>query len=85
MASPLVLLENADLHAPEPLGIGHVLVAGGQIAWIGHERLVLPAALAVERVDAEGARVIPGLIDGHVHLTGGAARRATTVACHRRR
>jgi beta-aspartyl-dipeptidase (metallo-type) len=71
MASPLVLLENADLYSPEPLGIGHVLVAGERIAWIGHERLVLPAALAVERVDAEGARVIPGLIDGHVHLTGG--------------
>jgi len=69
MASPLVLLENADLYSPEPLGIGHVLVAGERIAWIGHERLVLPAALAVERVDAEG----------------GAARRATTVACHRRR
>lgn len=69
--APLVLLEHVDLHAPEPEGVCHLLVAGERIVWIGTDRLSLPAALAVERVDAQGARLIPGLIDGHVHLTGG--------------
>ena len=64
------LLLNADLFTPGPLGHRHVLVAGGRIAWIGAERPDLPAAL-VETVDLQGARVVPGLIDCHAHLTGG--------------
>ncbi|MBX3174260.1 MAG: beta-aspartyl-peptidase [Gemmatimonadaceae bacterium] len=67
----LRLLLNADLHAPEPRGICHVLVAGGRIAWIGHERPSLDASLGAEVVDLEGLRLVPGLIDPHVHLTGG--------------
>ena len=31
----------------------------------------MPAALPVEAIDLEGRRLIPGLIDGHVHVTGG--------------
>ena len=31
----------------------------------------LPAALPVDVIDLEGRRLIPGLIDGHVHVTGG--------------
>lgn len=67
----MVLLEHVDLYAPEPMGVCHVLVAGEQVVWIGRDRLTLPPALEVTRVDAQGARAIPGLIDGHVHLTGG--------------
>lgn len=67
----LRLLLNSDLHAPEPRGICHLLVAGGRIAWIGHERPSLDASLGAEVVDLGGLRVIPGLIDPHVHLTGG--------------
>ena len=47
-----------------------MLVAGGRIAWIGAERPDIPAAL-VDTVDLQGARVVPGLIDCHAHLTGG--------------
>ena len=67
----LTLLLNADLHAPRPLGRRHLLVAGRQVAWMGTEPLDLPAALGVQVVDLEGARVIPGLVDCHVHITGG--------------
>jgi beta-aspartyl-dipeptidase (metallo-type) len=67
----LTLLLNADLHNPKPLGHSHLLVAGRQVVWIGTNRLDLPSALGVQVMDLEGARVIPGLVDAHVHLTGG--------------
>jgi beta-aspartyl-dipeptidase (metallo-type) len=66
----LSLLLNADLYDPAPRGRCHLLVAGESIVWIGAEKPSLPRGMATE-VDLEGRRVIPGLIDGHVHLTGG--------------
>jgi beta-aspartyl-dipeptidase (metallo-type) len=48
-----------------------VLVCGERIAWIGEQLESLPAVLSVEEIDLEGRRLIPGLIDCHVHLTGG--------------
>jgi beta-aspartyl-dipeptidase (metallo-type) len=65
------LLRNADLYDPEPKGRANLLVAGETIAWIGKDVPPLPAALGVFDRDLEGRRVIPGLVDGHVHLTGG--------------
>jgi beta-aspartyl-dipeptidase (metallo-type) len=65
------LLRNAQLYAPEPLGVAHLLVAGETIVWVGASSPALPAALGIREHDLEGRRVIPGLIDGHVHLTGG--------------
>ncbi|HEX5634891.1 MAG TPA: beta-aspartyl-peptidase [Gemmatimonadales bacterium] len=67
----LRLLSNAELHAPAHLGLRHLLVGGGSVLWIGTERPTLDASLGVEETDCGGRRVIPGLIDGHVHLTGG--------------
>ncbi|MDA1081808.1 MAG: beta-aspartyl-peptidase [Gemmatimonadetes bacterium] len=67
----LELLTNAQVHAPEPLGVRHLLIAGGRIAWIGEEIPDLPASLGARTRDIEGRRLIPGLIDAHVHLTGG--------------
>jgi beta-aspartyl-dipeptidase (metallo-type) len=66
-----VLIRNARIFAPEPLGVGNLLLGGGRILWIGTEALALPSALGVETIDLEGRRLIPGLIDGHVHVTGG--------------
>jgi beta-aspartyl-dipeptidase (metallo-type) len=68
---PLHLLLNGDLFAPEPLGPKHLLVGGGTILWIGDDVPALDHTLGVEEVDLAGRRVIPGLIDGHAHLTGG--------------
>jgi beta-aspartyl-dipeptidase (metallo-type) len=66
----LSLLLNADLYDPSPRGRAHLLVAGETVVWIGAEKPSLPRGLARER-DLEGRRVVPGLIDCHVHLTGG--------------
>jgi beta-aspartyl-dipeptidase (metallo-type) len=65
------LLRNAELYDPEPRGRAHLLVAGEHVVWVGTELPPLPASLGVTDHDLEGRRVIPGLIDGHVHLTGG--------------
>lgn len=71
-APTLTLLRNANVFAPEHLGIRHVLIGGGRILWMGSDDLpTLPAALEVEAVDLKGRRLIPGLIDCHAHISGG--------------
>lgn len=67
----LELIRNADVFSPEPLGLCQILVAGESIAWVGREDPVLPSELGVRILDLKGARVIPGLVDGHAHITGG--------------
>jgi len=71
MTAPMLLLRNADVHAPEALGLRHLLLGGGKILWMGDAEPALPAALGVETIDLDGARLIPGFIDGHVHVSGG--------------
>ena len=68
--TPLHLLLNADVFAPDPLGPQHVLIGGGRILYVGGEQPQL-AGLDVEVTDLEGRRLIPGLVDAHVHVTGG--------------
>ena len=65
------LLRNADLYAPEPQGLRHLLVAGERIVWVGETAPPLATELGVEEHDLDGRRVIPGLVDCHVHLSGG--------------
>ncbi len=67
----LCLLLNADLYDPSPRGRAHLLVAGERIVWVGTEVPKLGCAVPVSVGDLGGRRVIRGLIDSHVHLTGG--------------
>jgi beta-aspartyl-dipeptidase (metallo-type) len=67
----LQLLTNADLYAPEHRGRVHLLIAGGKVVWIGEAIPSLDSRLEARVTDLHGRRVIPGLIDAHVHLTGG--------------
>ncbi|MEO7430772.1 MAG: beta-aspartyl-peptidase [Dokdonella sp.] len=66
-----LLIRNARVFAPDPLGVVHLLIGGGRILWIGTDDLALPHVLGTDVIDLEGRRLIPGLIDGHVHVTGG--------------
>ncbi len=66
-----ILLRDADVHAPEPLGRTDVLVAHGRVVAIAPAIGELPAACACETIDLGGRRLVPGLIDAHVHVTGG--------------
>jgi len=67
----LIALRQAELYAPERLGRQDLLIAGGTIVAMAARLPDVPAALGVTEIDLGGLRVIPGLIDGHVHLTGG--------------
>jgi beta-aspartyl-dipeptidase (metallo-type) len=67
----LQLLKNGEVYAPERLGTRDILVGGGIILWIGQGAPSLAPAIPVQEHDLQGRRVIPGLIDCHVHLTGG--------------
>jgi beta-aspartyl-dipeptidase (metallo-type) len=71
VSGSLALIRNAELYDPTPQGRCHLLVAGGTVVWVGRDVPALDRSLGVEEVDVGGRRVIPGLIDGHVHLTGG--------------
>ena len=70
-AAGMRLLLNADVYAPAHLGHRHLLTGGGRILWMGTERPALPAYLGVHEHDLQGQRMIPGLVDGHCHITGG--------------
>ncbi|HEU5305132.1 MAG TPA: beta-aspartyl-peptidase [Gemmatimonadales bacterium] len=65
------LLRNADLYDPEPRGRADLVVAGETVVWVGASLPSLPPGLDARERDLEGRRVIPGLVDCHVHLTGG--------------
>ena len=65
------LLTNAQVYAPQPLGRKAVLCCAGKIVYIGDDVPTLDAALGVECIDLQGAALVPGLIDGHTHITGG--------------
>lgn len=65
------LIRNANVFAPEPMGLCHVLVAGDRIMYVGSDILDLDTRLNVDSVDAEGANLVPGFIDPHAHVTGG--------------
>src|SRR5690606_37154984 len=70
-AMTMMLVRNADVYAPAPLGRQDLLVGGGQVLWMGAEAPALPDILAATTVDLAGRRLVPGFIDGHVHVTGG--------------
>ena len=71
----MLFIKNAAIHAPRALGVQNLLLGGGKILWIGAARELgeLPAALRASAavLDLDGGTLIPGLIDGHVHVTGG--------------
>jgi len=65
----MLLLINCDVYGPAPLGRQDILVAGGKIVALD-KKIPPPAMVPLETVDVEGSMVIPGLIDGHVHIAG---------------
>lgn len=67
----LTLIKNANLFAPEALGISCLLIGGGKILYVGSENPGVDTSLLAATLDLEGAPLAPGLIDCHVHVTGG--------------
>ena len=63
------LIKNADLYTPDHMGRRDLLICNDKIV------KVVPSIEfdwdGLQVIDAAGRRVIPGLIDQHVHITGG--------------
>ncbi|MEQ9564027.1 MAG: amidohydrolase family protein, partial [Woeseiaceae bacterium] len=66
----LALLLNAQVFAPADIGIRYLLIGGGRILAMAAKREDIDATSATV-IDLQGRRLIPGLIDGHAHVTGG--------------
>lgn len=65
-----LLLKNADVYAPEHLGLVDLLIVNDKIVRIG-EHIDHPVGLACQVLDAHGRKVVPGYVDQHVHIIGG--------------
>ena len=66
----LTVLTDAETFAPAPLG-RKTLVVGGTTLLAVLDAPPSLAGLDAETVDLGGARVVPGFVDAHVHVTGG--------------
>lgn len=66
-----VLVKNATVYAPEPLGRRDILLAGERIAWMGQEFPENSTLPELDVLDASDLLAVPGFVDGHVHLCGG--------------
>lgn len=64
------LVKNANVYAPQALGIKDILIAAGKILKI-ENKIDLTSIFDINIIDAQGQILIPGFVDGHVHLIGG--------------
>lgn len=65
----MYLIRNAEVYGPTPMGRNDILVCNDKIAAIGKDLSVNLPDVTVW--DAKGKTAVPGLIDQHVHVTGG--------------
>ena len=70
MTAPFLLIKNARLYCPEPLGIKDVLVCGGRIVQLAEPGAAI-SGVELDTFDAQGRIVCPGFVDNHIHLLGG--------------
>ena len=62
------LIKHVHIFAPQDLGIQDILISEGHIAHIAPH---IETAPYMEITDGSGKQLTPGLIDRHVHVSGG--------------
>jgi len=65
----LTLIKGGHVYSPQNLGQKDVLLGGTKILAIA-DGIDAPAGIETKIVDATGMNVIPGYVDGHVHILG---------------
>jgi len=65
-----LLLKNANIFAPRPLGLNDILICHDKIIAIAPD-LVVSVPANLQTIDLGGKTTVPGFIDGHAHLIGG--------------
>jgi len=69
--NPLTIISQAEVFGPEFIGVKDILVSGEKIIAIADKFDVESfKGLDVKVINAKGKKVIPGLIDAHVHIAG---------------
>lgn len=66
----LTLFKKANVYSPENIGVKDILTGGKSILAIS-DNIDVPEGLEVQVVDCTGLNLVPGIIDSHVHITGG--------------
>ena len=64
------LLKNGHVYSPEDLGVKDILLWEDRVIKIG-EGLKIPEGFEGAEFDLSGKIIIPGIVDTHVHITGG--------------
>lgn len=67
----LKLIKNGEIYSPKYLGKKDILITGEKIGYMADSINIPSDFVEVEVIDAENFLVVPGFIDGHVHITGG--------------
>jgi beta-aspartyl-dipeptidase (metallo-type) len=65
----MLLIRNAKVYSPEPVGKKDLLIGGNKILKV-EDHIELPAGFDIEIIEAKGMILVPGLIDNHVHIAG---------------
>lgn len=63
----MILIKNANIYAPNPMGTKDILLGGGKILAISNH---IDAFSDTKIIDAENKYLVPGFIDQHIHLIG---------------
>ena len=66
----LTLFKNAQVYDPDHIGKKDILT-GGHVILAIKDHIEPPVGVDVNIIDCEGLWLVPGLIDSHVHITGG--------------
>lgn len=66
----LTLFKNAETYSPLYVGKKDILTGGKSILAIA-DHIDPPKGVKVNIVDCSGLNLVPGIIDSHVHITGG--------------
>lgn len=71
MENMMELLKNCDVYAPEHFGKKDILVVGGRICMIEDDLSRFDGREGTHTMDMQNLVVCPGLVDLHIHVTGG--------------
>lgn len=86
MGEPAYILKGKviDGTLDAPIARGAVVTQGEEIAWVGEAAALPPryAQSGAQVVDLPGRSILPGLVDGHIHISFGEARSEEELALY---
>ncbi|MEQ6375638.1 beta-aspartyl-peptidase [Bacillaceae bacterium S4-13-56] len=67
----ITIIRNGEVYAPEYLGKKDIALINDKIGFVGNDVELSSSSIDITEIDATGKIIVPGLIDSHVHITGG--------------